>query len=244
MPPPAIDYGSLGRIGLLLPSVNQAAEPQLRAMLPPGLAMAVTRLPLADTSERALLAMADGVEQAARMLAEACCSLIVFHCTAVTTYSPQLEASILARITRATGVPARATSQALVAALQALKARRIVMLSPYPAAVDERERRFFQARGFEVLDALGRGCMTASDMMRVSPEEWIEMGLQHARPEAQSYLMSCTTVRTAEAVEALEARLQRPVITSNTAMAWDAMRQLGIDACVPGFGRLLGAWPA
>jgi maleate isomerase len=32
---PAIDYGSRLRAGVLIPSGNSAAEPELRAMLPP-----------------------------------------------------------------------------------------------------------------------------------------------------------------------------------------------------------------
>lgn len=49
MTAPALDYGSAGRIGVLLPSVNQAAEPQLRAMLRADIGIAVTRLKLVDS---------------------------------------------------------------------------------------------------------------------------------------------------------------------------------------------------
>jgi len=119
MTAPALDYGSGGRIGVLLPSVNQAAEPQLRAMLPADIAIAVTRLKLVDSSEASLLGMARDVEPAAELLADAGVDIVVFHCTAVSTYSTELEASILARIQSATGLPCVATSQALVAALQA-----------------------------------------------------------------------------------------------------------------------------
>ena len=71
MTAPALDYGSGGRIGVLLPSVNQAAEPQLRAMLPADIAIAVTRLKLVDSSEASLLGMARDVEPAAELLADA-----------------------------------------------------------------------------------------------------------------------------------------------------------------------------
>lgn len=233
------DYGTAGRIGLLLPSVNQAAEPQLRAMLAAEVGIAVTRLKLVDSSEAALLDMARNVEAAAELLADADVDIIVFHCTAVSTYSTELEASILQRINAATGLPAVATSQALVGALQALQARRLVLLSPYPEAVNAREAAYFAERGFEVLGNAGLGCSTGREMMAIAPEAWQDFALSHVNPRADGYVLSCTTVRTAEAVKALERSLGRPVITSNTAVAWYCMRWLGLTATIPGYGRLL-----
>ncbi|MDM0066899.1 hypothetical protein [Variovorax sp. J31P207] len=234
-----LDYGSAGRVGILLPSVNQAAEPQLRSMLPPTIGIAVTRLKLVDSSELALLGMTRDIEAASELLADAGVDLVVFHCTAVSTYSADLEASILERIAAATGLPALATSQALVGALQELSARSVVMLSPYTAPVNERERAFFTRRGFDVLSTAGLGCTTGREMMSLTPEMWHSFALRNADPRADAYVLSCTTVRTAEAIEALEQELDRPVITSNTAVAWDAMRMLGVREKILGFGRLL-----
>lgn len=239
MKPLLLDYGSRGRVGLLLPSVNRAAEPQLRAMLPQSIGIAVTRLKLVDSSEEALLGMARDVETASALLADAGVDLIVFHCTAVSTYSAELEASILERIKDATGLPAVATSQALVGALHALQARQVVMLSPYTAAVDEREAAFFKLRGFEILGNAGLNCSTGREMMAITPEAWQSFALANAHPEADTYVLSCTTVRTAEAVSPLEKALGRPVVTSNTAVAWYCMRMFAMTEEVRGFGTLL-----
>jgi maleate isomerase len=236
---PALDYGSGGRIGLLLPSVNQAAEPQLRAMLPADIAIAVTRLKLVDSAEASLLGMARDVEPAAGLLADAGVDIVVFHCTAVSTYSTELEASILARIQSATGLPCVATSQALVAALQALSARRVVLISPYTAAVNEREAAYFAEHGFEILGNAGLDCRTGREMMAITPRAWHAFATRHAQARVDAYVLSCTTVRTAETIEALERSLGRPVVTSNTAVAWYCMRKLGVLAGVAGYGRLL-----
>lgn len=240
METPVLDYGSRGRIGLLLPSANQAAEPQIRAMLPRDVGIAVTRLKLVDSSERGLLGMTYGVEAAAALLADAGVDLVVFHCTAVSTYSAELEASILERIGVATGLPATATSQSLVAALDAMQARRVVLLSPYTEEVNKREAAYFVRRGFDVLGNVGLSCSTGREMMAVTPEAWQAFALSQVQTEAEAYVLSCTTVRTAEAIESLECSLGSPVITSNSAVAWDCMRRLGISAVVPGYGRLLG----
>lgn len=234
-----IDYGSRGRVGLLLPSGNQAAEPQLRAMLPDCIGLAVTRLKLVDASEKSLLEMAHDVESGAELLADAGVDLIIFHCTAVSTYSVELETSILDRIQRAAKTKAIATSQALVGGLHTLAARRLVMLSPYPDEVNVREGAYFEAHGFEVLRFGGRACMTAKEMMQVTPDEWVEIALSNAEGNADAYVLSCTTTRSSESVERIEAALGRPVITSNTAVALACMQDLGVQQSVDGFGSLL-----
>ncbi len=233
------DYGSGGVVGLLLPSGNQAAEVQLRAMLPPGIALRTTRLKLTDASEASLLAMADRLEDDARMVADAGAGLVLFHCTAVSTYSAELEASLQRRIADATGLPAATTSQALLEALQVLGARRLALLSPYIDAVNVREAEFFRAHGYAIECAVGLGCRTADEMMAVTPQQWLDFVTERMPPEADVCVLSCTTVRTAEVVDLLEQRLGRPVITSNTAAAWHAMRRLGLTDAVQGYGRLL-----
>lgn len=235
----AIDYGSAGRVGLLIPSVNRAAEPQLRVMLPKSIGLAVTRLRLRDASEHSLLTMANNVETGAELLADAGVDLIVFHCTAVSTYSRELEASILRRISSASGVKAIATSQALVDSLRVLDARRLIMLSPYPQEVNARERIYFESHGFEVLGIGGCCCPTAEDMMSVTPVEWISMAGAKADDRADAYLLSCTTTRAAEAAEAIEEALGKPVVTSNTAVAWACMQALRMRKRIDGFGALM-----
>jgi maleate isomerase len=98
---PAFNYGTRARLGLLLPSGNQAAEPQLQAMLPAGVSLHTTRLKLMGSSERELLGLVERVEEAAELAADVEPDLIVFHCTAVSTFSRELEASILERIRKA-----------------------------------------------------------------------------------------------------------------------------------------------
>jgi maleate isomerase len=49
--------------------------------------------------------------------------------------------------------------------------------------------------------------------------------------------VSCTNYRTFEVIERLEADLGKPVVTSNQATLWDALRTLGVDDDLP-LGRL------
>lgn len=234
-----INYGSRARLGMLLPSGNRAAEPQFHAMLPPGVSLHTTRLKLTGSSEADLMAMTERVEEAAELVADAGADLVVFHCTAVTTFSAELEASIKARVVRASGRPATVTSEAISTALKTLGAKRIVMLSPYIETINAREAAFFKGAGFDILGYAGLDCPTAEAMMAVTPQQWREFSLKHRDDRADAYLISCTTVRSADVVTELEQQLGRPVITSNTATVWHCLRTMGLNDRVLGYGEIL-----
>lgn len=234
-------YGERLRIGMILASKNTVAEPDANAMLPGGVSIHTTRLRLVGTSQEDLLGMVRDVEAAADLLASAGVGLIVFHCTAASTVGPEAGNEVVARIERSTGVTATATSAALVAALSTLAARRIVMLTPYPQAVNDAEVAFFSAHGIEVIEEQGYLPPAGSGSPGAAPEEWIRRTLAHRRDDAEAYFLSCTNIRAITAIEPLERSLGAPVISSNQAMIWHCLRIGGVADPVPGFGRLLSA---
>ena len=234
-----INYGTRARLGMILPSGNQAAEPQFQAMLPTGVSLHTTRLKLTGSSDQELMAMTDRVEDAAQLVSDAEVDLVVFHCTAVSTWDASREQSIKDRIAKASGRPVTATSEAILTALRTVGAERIVMLSPYIDAINRREAAYFTNAGFTILDCAGLNKQTASEMMSVTPEEWQAFARAHRAERADAYLLSCTTVRSAEVADALEREFDRPVITSNTAAVWHCLRKMAVPDRINGFGRLL-----
>lgn len=235
---PQIDYGDRLRIGMIVPSGNVIAEAQVRAMLPTGVAVNVTRLPLTGTAPEVLQGMLDGLEHAADLLAHARVQLIAFNCTAVSTYSPALESSIQARIEKATGTPAVLTSRALVQAINVLSASKVALLTPYRQDVNLREAAFLENSGIEVVSQAGLGLDHPADMAALPAQDWFDFSVKHRNPAADAYFISCTAIRSAEVIARLEAALDRPVITSNQAIAWHCLRSRGIADAVPGFGAL------
>ena len=237
---PAIEYGDRLRLGIIVPSGNVIAEPQIRAMLPPGVGALITRLGLRGSSEAELRRMEEGVEDAARLLADALVNRIIFHCTAVTTFSPGSGAAIRQRITAATGIPSIVTSDALEAAFRALRMRRVVLLSPYIAPVHQREIAYLEHLGLEVVGESALGIDTNDAMARLSPEQLERWALSQRNSQADGYFLSCTALRSAEIIAALEHCLDRPVLTSNQAMVWYALRQTGTLVATASWGRLMG----
>jgi maleate isomerase len=233
------NYGSRLRIGMMMPCRNTVAEPDARALLPEGVSLHTTRLRLLGTSHEELLAMTREVEGAAELLAAAKMNLLAFHCTAASTLDADLGADVVARIERSTGIKATATSEALLAALAALGAKRIVMVSPYKQHINDSEVAFFAQHGIEVLEEVGLALPDAETMSAVTPDEWYERTLALKRPDADAYFLSCTNIRAVPAIERLELALKAPVISSNQAMIWHCLRKAGLEDVVYGYGRLL-----
>ncbi len=236
-----IAYGDRARLGVLVPSGNAIAEPELRAMLPAEVGLVITRLPLRGSSEAELLAMAGPLESAAGLLADARPDAIAFHCTAVSTFDPAMAEDLRRRIQAATGLPALATADALLAAVAALGGRRVLLVTPYIEAVHAREAAFLRASGVRVAGGSCMGISTNAEMARVAPVAISEQARAAlaAAPDADLCLISCTAIRSGVVISALEAELGLPVVTSNQALAWHALRALGLRDPVQGFGRLL-----
>ena len=234
---PKINYGSRLKLGMMLPSSNTIAEPQIAAMLPPGVSLHTTRLRLRSGLEA--LGMLEKLEEAAQLMADAAVDRLIFHCTAVSMHSPEVPDQITQRVRAVTPTPLTITSEAIVDALSTLGASKIVLMTPYDQATNDREVNFLRHRGIEVLRERGLGLQGGVEMAAIEPGQWYRDTLALRDPAADAYFISCTTIRSADVIEALEDALGKPVLTSNQAMLWRALRDSGVGDRMDGFGRLL-----
>jgi maleate isomerase len=233
-----IDYGDRLRIGAILPSGNTSVEPELAAMAPPGIRFFFTRAALTGSTEQELMGMAAGAGAAAKLLADARVDWIIFHCTGVTTFSPQIGEQIRVEVESLTGIPTIVTSDAIIAALNALRARRIALLTPYVELVHEREKAFLKGRNIDVVLDRALGLNTNTEMGALEPAFLARFVRANAAAAADAYFLSCTALRSAGAIAGLEAELGRPVITSNQAAVWYALASAGMQGDTAAFGRL------
>lgn len=226
------------KIGMLLPSSNAMAEPEIQRMLPSDVTVLTTRLKLAGSTAAALLGMTEKVEEASGLLADAAVDLIVFNCTAVSTFDPSMGEKISGRISAACGIPATTTSEALLAAFKVLRAKRIVLITPYIEEVNLREVDFLEHHGYEVVSQVGLGLLEGTSMAEVSPERWVDLARSRRDDSTDIYFLSCTAINVSSIIETLESELGRPVVTSNQAMLWHCLRRLGRNESIRGLGML------
>lgn len=232
-------YGWRGRLGLLVPSSNTTNEPEFGPVLPEGVSLHTGRLPLEDVNADDLSAMAETATDAAAHLAHAGVDVVAYGCTTGSLvkghdYAEDLEA----RLAETTGVPAVATALSVERALDALDAETISVVTPYIADLNERERAFLETGGFDVRSIDGRGIEPNREIGALAPEAAYRQAVAAADHAADAVFVSCTNYRTFEAIEPLEADLDRPVVTSNQATLWDALRRLDVDHTRVELGRL------
>lgn len=230
------------RVGMIIPSVNRMSEPQFNHYAPPGLRIHVARGRIAGHVKVRPDELNNEIERAALTLKDCGPDLIVFHCTATAmSEGPPGEARILNLIKQATGIAPASTSDLVVEALRAVGMRSMVVLSPY--ASNDDIIPYLTAQGFTVVQDKALGCRSAAAFEEITPQQWVDLAVEHDRPDADGIFLSCTNTRQIEAIEAIERTLGKPVVNSNQAVLWGCVKRLRTALCdpapAPELGRLM-----
>lgn len=230
--------GCSHRIGLLVPSSNTTMEPEFHHMSPVGVSVHTARMKLLDVTPEGLVEMAEDAERAASLLASAAVDVIVYGCTTGSLVRGiEWEQSLVEVIESLTGLPTFSTSGAVVKALKDLGLERVAVATPYTDVLNRLEHVFLEAHGFEVTAMKGLGLIRNLDIGATEPETIINL-VRSVVNETDGIFISCTNLPTVNILEPLEKELNMPVISSNQASIWAALRELRIGGIL-GFGSLL-----
>jgi maleate isomerase len=232
------------RLGLLVPSSDAVTEMDFQRFLPPGVSFHTARLYHNDATPRGAPTLDELVaasEPAARTFLQVDPELIVFACTSGSFYKGYgWDREIAERLKAATGVPAVATTTAVVEALHALGLRRVFMVTPYTEEINRIEVQFLKDSGVEVVEYTPFHCPKSRDIANIAPSQVIERVLVHRDVigRCDGVLISCTGLRGMEVAGRLETELGVPVATSNAATIWAVLHRLGVDGRGVRAGRL------
>lgn len=214
------------RLGFLVPSANAVLERDSRLALPASASAHFARMPITRDDPEQLAGLAAAAPDAAALLAHAGCEAIVFACTSGSLYEgPGYDADIAQRVNQISGVPSSTTATAVIAALRSLDMRRVVLVSPYEAWLDARVVAFLAAHGVEVTAAAGPSLPDPRQTEAVTPED-IAAAVEDPGT-ADGIFISCTAFRGLEAADLLRERFGLPVVSSNEATFWEALRLVG-----------------
>lgn len=235
-------YGRRCRIGLLVPSSNTTMESEFFRMAPEGVSIHTARMRLVDATPEALIEMAEDAGRAASLLATAEVDVIVYGCTTGSLVGGvEWEERLVQRMERETGIPAVTTIRAVVDSLKDLEVGRVAVATPYTDDLNQLEREFLQSEGIEVATIRGLGIVRNVDIGRTDGAA-VKRLVDEVAGGADAVFISCTNLPTIDLIEPLEAELGRPVVTSNQASMWAALRSCGLDG-VKGYGLLLRRLP-
>lgn len=222
-------FGWRGRLGLIVPSSNTTNEPEFYRAVPTGVSVHTARMRLQETNAAELASMADDVERCAHRLMDANVDAVVYGCTTGSLVKgPEYDAAIEERIADITGVPAVATAASIKRAFEALNLTSLVIVTPYIDDLNERERSFLEAAGFDVVAIDGLGIEPNTEIGTQWPEQAYREARRLDQPSADGVFVSCTNYRTFEIISSLEQDLGKPVVTSNQATLWDVLNTLEV----------------
>ena len=228
-----------GRIGLVALGTDFTAEDELRRMLPEGTALFTNRVENANplTLENLRKMEADLTRAAAGILPGRGVDVVIFACTSGSAAIG--DEVVEERVRKAwPGIPVTNPLRATAAALRSMGLRRLSVLTPYSEEVSDKLADEFSRRQLSLTGLFGLDMLDDIDIAMVPFDVIREAARQSITGDEEALFISCTAMRAARIAEELEQELGLPVLTSNQVMTWHALRLIGVEDEIAGFGRI------
>jgi maleate cis-trans isomerase len=229
--------------GVLIPSTNTTVEIEYNRLLPPTLQVHVGRL-LSSGGGPFSPSRDEDIDYQARLLGTAKVEVLSLAQTSASLFAENYDGNVTQRMSKAAGVPAITSAQAIGEAARALGARRIALVSPYAQAVLERARHYYHSKyGLEVLALEGFAATDSYMIGKLGPENARDAFARIDRPEIDVLVVPGGNFPTMSFVPDWEREFGKPVVTTNQAALWAMLRIMKVGEKLPGLGRLLEEMP-
>lgn len=209
-------------VGLIVLQSDEVMEAELRAWLPANIRLLHTRIPN-DTrvSADTLCAMQDELPRVAGLLpAGVDYAAIAYGCTSASTLIGEAHvAELIHSVLPDVAVTNPMT--ALKAQLHSLGISRIALLTPYSQAVSSAIVDHLESSGIEIVQAGTFDEANDSRVARIDARSVLEAMVELGADErCEAVFGSCTNLRSLPFLAEARRRVGKPVITSNSALAW------------------------
>ncbi len=232
------------KIGAICPGPAVTVENNFNTYAPIGVGISSMHIPWgkpgAGPTPENLKMMAAGLEAGCRSYFEPRDKqdVIIFACTSGSLIGgPTFDKECIEVIERTTGAKGLTTSTAILRAFETLGLHKLAVITPYPEATNEAERIFLEKNGVEVT--------TIVDMnpeRRYIPDLDPTFVYQKVKrldtTGADGIFVSCTALDCMEMIRYMEEDFGLPVVTSNQASLWAALRDAGVGTKRDDLGKL------
>ncbi|WP_332823649.1 maleate cis-trans isomerase family protein [Ramlibacter sp.] len=232
------------RLGVLTPSSNTALEPLTSALAAamPGASAHFSRFKVTEIAlDAAALGQFDDskILAAAELLADARVDVIGWSGTSSGWLGFDRDRQLVERIRERTGIVATTAVLALNELLALRQVRRLALVTPYTADVQQKIVANYAALGIEVVAERHLGIRVNHDFAGVAPVTLHELMGEVAAARPQAITTFCTNLHAAPLAAQVERELGIPLLDTVSTTVWGMIRAAGASpAPITGWGEL------
>lgn len=232
------------RIGLLSPEGTHSRHfRHFENVLPPEIQFSMEGMSLIRTSRYDLKDKTDYVvERALEFVRKQSLQGLIVTGAPLAILNPGLEG----KVSEAVEIPVVTAVSSAIAALRAVGAKKLVVMTPFDDAMNQNLLRDLDRAGFEVLACPTFEDPTVGAGAKLEPQELLSrtVHVYGAAGAANAIYFQGARLDPLPIIEQLEAKTGVPVVASNPAMLWHLLSRLERKCSPKGYGRLLADWPA
>ena len=242
------------RIGQIVPSSNTTMETEIPAMLKARHALFPeerftfhsARMRMMHVTPEELKNMDVQSDRCAAELIDARCDVLAYAClVAIMCQGPgyhRQSESRLSRVAEENGVPTPVISSAgaLCEGIKAMGFRKVAILTPYMKPLTQQVATYIESEDIEVTDTLSLEVSDNLEVGRLDPMNLLEHVKRLDVGEADAVVLSaCVQMPSLPAIQLVEDRLGKPVLSAAVATVYRILKTLDLKAEVGGAGHLL-----
>jgi maleate cis-trans isomerase len=231
-------------IGLLSPEgTNSGHFRNLEKLLPSEIQVSMDGLELARSSRYELAdKSAVIVARAREFVQKMSLQGLIVTGAPVAILNPGIES----QVSQALGIPVVTAVSSCIAALKAVGAKKLVVMTPFDMPMNEKLTSELERAGLNVLVCPPFKDPSFGASSKVGPDEVFAntTAAFNAADGADAIYFQGARLDPLPVIDKLEEKLGVPVIASNPAMLWNILSRLNVKCSVGGYGKLLKDWPS
>jgi maleate isomerase len=230
-------FGPRGVFAVIIPQQNANMQPEYERMRPDGINNQMYRFDISD-HDRVAEAVLKTVPTTLGCFPD---MIITGNSIEMRNWSVDRQRQYCEQIAALTdGVPVVTATDATENALKTMGAKRIGIVSPMSEEYSKSVQEYYEsAVEIEVPYASWLQVKESKDIINVSVEKILEAFKAIDHDDVDAFLHVGGALGITGMLEELEQKLGRPIVSSNAATYWYALRKHGITDPMPGFGQLL-----
>jgi maleate isomerase len=242
------------RIGQIVPSSNTTMETEIPAMLNSRYALFPeerftfhsARMRMTHVTSEELKKMDVDSDRCALELSDARCDVLAYAClVAIMCQGAGYHRVSEARLQKAVEnnnapTPIISSAGALVEGVKTMGFKRVAIITPYMKPLTQQVVDYIQSEDIEVTDSMSLEVSDNLAVGRLDPMNLIGHADRLDISKADAVVVSaCVQMPSLPAIQAVEDRLGKPVLSAAAATVYRILKTLGLEARVPNAGHLL-----